>query len=38
LRQRREDLAAVELINEDAVGPKENPVKELYWKQFGKEK
>ena len=24
------------LVNEDAVGPKENPFKELYWKQFGK--
>lgn len=23
------------LINEDAVGPKVNPFKELYWKQFG---
>ena len=23
------------LENEDAVGPKENPFKELYWKQFG---
>jgi len=23
------------LINEDAVGPKINPFKELYWKQFG---
>jgi len=26
------------LVNEDAVGPKENPFKELYWKQFGKTK
>ncbi|MFM8270776.1 MAG: arylsulfatase [Gemmata sp.] len=26
------------LVNEDAVGPKENPFKELYWKQFGKPK
>lgn len=26
------------LVNEDAVGPKENPFKELYWKQFGKGK
>ncbi len=25
-----------DLINEDAVGPKVNPFKELYWKQFGK--
>jgi arylsulfatase len=24
------------LENENAVGPKENPFKELYWKQFGK--
>ena len=23
------------LVNEDAVGPKINPLKELYWKQFG---
>ncbi len=23
------------LVNEDAVGPKVNPLKELYWKQFG---
>jgi len=23
------------LVNEDAVGPKMNPLKELYWKQFG---
>ncbi len=23
------------LMNEDAVGPKVNPMKELYWKQFG---
>ncbi len=23
------------LVNEDAVGPKVNPYKELYWKQFG---
>ena len=23
------------LVNEKAVGPKENPFKELYWKQFG---
>ena len=26
------------LVNETAVGPKENPFKELYWKQFGKSK
>jgi arylsulfatase len=26
------------LVNEDAVGPKVNPFKELYWKQFGKPK
>ncbi len=24
------------LVNEDAVGPKENPFKERYWRQFGK--
>ncbi len=24
------------LVNEDAVGPKVNPFKELYWKQFGR--
>jgi arylsulfatase len=23
------------LVNEDAKGPKVNPFKELYWKQFG---
>ena len=23
------------LVNETAVGPKMNPMKELYWKQFG---
>ena len=23
------------LVNEDAVGPKVNPFKELYWMQFG---
>ena len=23
------------LVNENAVGPKINPIKELYWKQFG---
>ena len=23
------------LVNENAVGPKVNPYKELYWKQFG---
>ena len=26
------------LVNEDAVPPKENPFKELFWKQFGKPK
>jgi len=26
------------LVNEDATPPKENPFKELYWKQFGKPK
>ncbi len=26
------------LVNEDAVSAKENPFKELYWKQFGKPK
>ena len=26
------------LVNENAVPPKENPFKELYWKQFGKSK
>ncbi len=26
------------LVNEDAIPPKENPFKELYWKQFGKPK
>ena len=25
-----------QLVNEKAVGPKENPFKELYWKQFGR--
>ncbi len=25
-------------VNEDAISPKENPFKELYWKQFGKPK
>jgi len=25
-----------QLVNEDAVGPKMNPFKELYWKQFGR--
>jgi arylsulfatase len=24
------------LVNEDAVGPKSNPFKEMYWRQFGK--
>jgi hypothetical protein len=23
------------LVNEDVIGPKINPFKELYWKQFG---
>ena len=23
------------LVNEDAMGPEINPMKELYWKQFG---
>jgi arylsulfatase len=23
------------MVNEDAVGPKVNPFKERYWKQFG---
>ena len=27
-----------QLVNESAVGPKENPFKELYWKQFGRSK
>ena len=27
-----------QLVNELAVGPKENPFKELYWKQFGRPK
>jgi arylsulfatase len=26
------------LVNEDAIAPRENPFKELYWKQFGKPK
>lgn len=26
------------LVNEDAMPPKENPFKELYWAQFGKPK
>jgi arylsulfatase len=25
------------LVNENAIGPKINPMKELYWKQFGGE-
>jgi len=25
------------LVNEDAVQPKSNPFKDLYWRQFGKE-
>jgi arylsulfatase len=28
-------LLPAHLVNEDAVGPKVNPFKELYWKQFG---
>ena len=24
-----------QLVNENAVGPKVNPFRELYWKQFG---
>ncbi len=27
--------ALPQMVNEDAVGPKVNPFKELYWKQFG---
>jgi arylsulfatase len=30
------DSVQPDLVNENAVGPKENPFKELYWKQFGK--
>jgi arylsulfatase len=29
------DSVQPQLVNEDAVGPKLNPFKELYWKQFG---
>jgi arylsulfatase len=29
------DSVQGQLVNEDAVGPKVNPFKELYWKQFG---
>ena len=29
------DSVQPQLVNEDAVGPKQNPFKELYWKQFG---
>jgi arylsulfatase len=29
------DSVQPQLVNEDAVGPKVNPFKELYWKQFG---
>ena len=31
-------LGAALVVNEDAVGPKVNPFKELYEKQFGKPK
>jgi arylsulfatase A-like enzyme len=31
------DSVQPQLVNENAVGPKVNPFKELYWKQFGKE-
>jgi arylsulfatase len=30
------DSVQPQLVNENAVGPKVNPFKELYWKQFGK--
>jgi arylsulfatase len=30
------DSVQPQLVNEDAVGPKENPFRELYIKQFGK--
>ena len=29
------DSIQPQLVNENAVGPKVNPFKELYWKQFG---
>ena len=29
------DSIKPQLVNENAVGPKVNPFKELYWKQFG---
>ena len=29
------DSVQPQLVNENAVGPKVNPFKELYWKQFG---
>jgi arylsulfatase A-like enzyme len=29
------DTVQPQLVNEDAIGPKVNPFKELYWKQFG---
>ncbi len=29
------DSVQPQLVNEDAVGPKVNPFKELYWRQFG---
>ena len=31
------DSVQPQLVNENAAGPKVNPFKELYWKQFGKE-
>jgi arylsulfatase len=32
------DSLQPQLVNEDAVGPKVNPFKELYWQQFGQPK
>lgn len=29
------DSVQPQLVNENAVGPKVNPFKELYWQQFG---
>jgi arylsulfatase len=29
------DSMQPQLVNENAVGPKVNPFRELYWKQFG---
>jgi arylsulfatase len=29
------DSVQPQLVNENAVGPKVNPFKELYWKQYG---